>query len=287
MMAVIRRHKLASAIIGVILLVTLLGAFPIVPETKQAVVVSFGKPVRILNRYQPGRPIGAAGAGISYRIPFVEQLVWIDKRVLDVDMQRQQVLSTDQRRLEVDAFARYRIVDPLLMFIRARTEQQLTEQLRPILGSEVRNELGRVSFAALLTPERQGIMQDVRTSLNRIASQYGVQIIDVRIKRTDLPDGAPLTAAFDRMRTAREQEARSIRAQGAKQAQIIRAQADADAANTYAASFGKDPDFYDFYRAMQSYRSTFIGDANKSVAPTTIVLSPQNDYLKEFTGRSR
>jgi membrane protease subunit HflC len=217
----------------------------------------------------------------------MEQVVWIDKRVLDVDMQRQQVISTDQRRLEVDAFARYRIVDPLLMYIRARTEQQLREQLRPILGSEVRNELGRVSFASLLTPERQGVMEDVRTSLNGIARQYGVQIIDVRIKRTDLPDGAPLTAAFDRMRTAREQEARSIRAQGAKQAQIIQAEADAEAARTYAASFGKDPQFYDFYRAMQSYRVTFLGEGGKAPAPTTIVLSPQNDYLKEFTGRSR
>ena len=118
--------------------------------------------------------------------------MWIDKRVLDVDMQRQQVLSTDQRRLEVDAFARYRIVDPLLMYIRARTEQQLNEQLRPILGSEVRNELGKRSFASLLTPERQGVMDNVRASLNRIASQYGVEIIDVRIKKTDLPDGTPL-----------------------------------------------------------------------------------------------
>ena len=107
------------------MLVVLLGSFPIVPETKQAVVVRFGKPVRILNRYQAGQPIGAAGAGISWRIPFAEQIVWIDKRVLDVDMQRQQVLSTDQRRLEVDAFARYRIVDPLLMYIRAGTEEQL------------------------------------------------------------------------------------------------------------------------------------------------------------------
>jgi membrane protease subunit HflC len=213
--------------------------------------------------------------------------VWIDKRVQDVDMQRQQVISTDQRRLQVDAFARYRIVDPLLMYIRAGTERQLTEQLRPILGSEVRNELGRVEFAALLTPERQGIMEDVRTSLNQIASQYGVQIIDVRIKRTDLPDGAPLDAAFDRMRTAREQEARSILAEGAKQAQIIRAQADADAARTYAASFGKDPDFYDFYRAMQSYQQTFVGDGQNKVAGTNIILSPQNDYLKQFTGRAR
>jgi membrane protease subunit HflC len=123
--------------------------------------------------------------------------------------------------------------------------------------------------------------------LNRIARQYGVEIIDVRIKKTDLPDGTPLQSAFDRMRTARLQEARSIRAQGAKQAKIIRAQADADASRTYAASFGKDADFYDFYRAMQSYRATFVGDSGKTVAPTTVVLSPQNDYLREFTGRSR
>jgi membrane protease subunit HflC len=287
MIAFIRRRPMLSAFVAAIALIVLLGSFPIVPETKQAVVVRFGKPVRILNRYEPGRPIGAPGAGISWRIPFAEQVVWIDKRVQDVDMQRQQVISTDQRRLQVDAFARYRIVDPLLMYIRANNERQLTEQLRPILGSEVRNELGKVEFAALLTAERQGIMEDVQTSLNQIASQYGVQIIDVRIKRTDLPDGAPLDAAFDRMRTAREQEARSILAEGAKQAQIIRAQADADAARTYAASFGKDPDFYDFYRAMQSYQLTFVGDGQDKVAGTNIILSPQNDYLKQFTGRAR
>ena len=284
----IRRRPLLSAIVAFVVLVLLLGSFSIVPETKQAVVVRFGKPVRILNLYEAGRPIGTAGAGISWRLPWpIEEVVWIDKRVQDVDMQRQQVISTDQRRLEVDAFARYRIVDPLLMYIRAGTEQQLTEQLRPILGSEVRNELGRVEFASLLTPERQGIMDSVRTSLNRIARQYGVEVLDVRIKRTDLPDGAPLSAAFDRMRTAREQEARSIRAQGAKQAQIIRAEADAEAAKTYAASFGKDPDFYDFYRAMQSYQTTFIGDGQDKPAPTTIILSPQNDYLKAFTVRAQ
>ncbi len=283
----IRSHPLFAALIGFVLFFVLLGAFPIVPETKQAVIVRFGKPVRILNQYKVGRPIGAAGAGISYRIPFADQIVWIDKRVQDVDMQRQQVISTDQRRLEVDAFARYRIVNPLLMYIRSTSEEQLREQLKPILGSEVRNELGRIEFAALLTPERQGIMDDVRTSLNRIASQYGVEVLDVRIKRTDLPDGTPLAAAFDRMRTAREQEARSIRAQGGKQAAIIQAQADADAAQIYAASFGKDPEFYDFYRAMQSYRQTFIGDGKTPVAGTNLILSPQNDYLREFSGHSR
>ena len=286
MTSFIRNRPIIAAVLGFLILVIVLGSFPIIPETKQAVVVR--KPVRIYNQYKFGRPIGAAGAGINWRIPFAEQLVWIDKRVQDVDMQRQQVISTDQRRLEVDAFARYRIIDPMLMYIRAGTEEQLREQLRPILGSEVRNELGRIEFSSLLTPERQGVMDDVRSSLNRIASQYGVQVLDVRIKRTDLPDGAPLTSAFDRMRTAREQEARSIRAQGAKQAQIIRADADAEAAQTYAASFGKDPQFYDFYRAMQSYQTTFVGDAGQEKpAPTNIILSPQNDYLKQFSGRSK
>jgi membrane protease subunit HflC len=283
----IRNRPIVSAVLAVVVLVLLGMSFPIIPETQQAVVVRFGKPVRIYNEYEPGRPIGAAGAGINFRLPFAEELVRIDKRVLDVDMQTQQVLSTDQRRLQVDAFARYRIVDPLRMYIRARTEDQLKEQLRPILGSEVRNELGKIEFAALLSPERQGIMDNVRTSLNRIASQYGVQIVDVRIKRTDLPDGSPLESAYDSMRTAREQEARSIRAQGMKQAQIIQAQADAEAAKTYAASFGRDPDFYDVYRAMQSDRSTFIGENGKQPAPTTVILSPQNDYLREFTGRPR
>ena len=282
----IRSRAWPIAIIVIVLLLLALFSFPIVPETKEAVVVRFGKPVTVLNRYKPGHPIGSASAGLAFRIPMVDQLVWIDKRVQDVDMQRQQVLSTDQRRLEVDAFARYRIVDPLLMYVRAGTEEQLRDQLRPILGSEVRNELGRVEFASLLTPERQGIMDTVRNSLNRIASAYGVQVLDVRIKRTDLPDGTPLAAAFDRMRTAREQEAASILAQGSKQAQIVRADADAQAAQIYAASFGKDPDFYDFYRAMQSYRTTFFGDGQNKVANTTIILSPQNDYLKEFSGRS-
>ena len=283
----VRNRPLFIGVIALVILLLLYFTFPIVPETKEALVVRFGKPVAVLNQYKPGRPIGSAGAGLGFRIPGVDQLVWIDKRVQDVDMQRQQVLSTDQRRLEVDAFARYRIVDPLRMYISAGTEDQLRDQLRPILGSEVRNELGRVEFASLLTPERQGIMDSVRNSLNRIASQYGVKVIDVRIKRTDLPDGAPLSAAFDRMRTAREQEARSILAQGQKQAQIIRAEADAEAAQTYAASFGKDPEFYDFYRAMQSYQTTFIGDGQDKTAPTTIILSPQNDYLKEFSGRSK
>ena len=286
MIAFVRRRPLLTGVVAFLVLVLLLSSFPTIPETKQAVVVRFGKPERILNRYEAARPIGSTGAGLSYRIPFVDQIVWIDKRVLAVDMEPQPVLSTDQRRLMVDAYARYRIVDPLLMYIRSTTEENLKSQLQTILRSEVRNELGRQTFAALLSPERQGIMDDVRNSLNAQASKFGVEIVDVRIKKTDLPDGTPLQSAFESMRTAREQEARSIRAQGLKQAQIIRAQADADASKTYAASFGQDPQFYDFYRAMQSYLTTFVGDGQDKPAPTNIILSPQNEYLKEFTGRN-
>lgn len=285
MTSYIRRHPIAAGVAFLALLFLLIAAFPIVPVTQQAVVVRFGKPERILNPFRADSPFGGDGAGLAWRIPFAESIVWIDKRILDVDMERQPVLSTDQRRLEVDAFARYRIVDPLRMYITTRNEDRLSEALRPILGSEVRNELGKVPFSALLSPERRGVMENVRAGLNTVARQYGAEIIDVRIKKAELPDGTPLQSAFERMRTAREQEARSIRAEGAKQAQIIRAEADATAASTYAASFGRDPAFYDFYRAMQSYRTTFVGDGEERPAGSSIILSPQNEYLKEFTGR--
>ncbi len=285
MIEFVRRHPMMAGFSGLFLLFLVLSTFAIVPETRQGIVVQFGKPVRIINRYEPGQPFGAAGAGIAWRIPIVENIVWLDKRVRDIDMERQQVLSTDQLRLEVDAFARYRIVDPLRMYISARTEERVESALRPILGSQLRNELGKREFASLLSPEREGVMENIQAGLNRVALQYGVEVIDVRIKKADLPDGTPLQSAYQRMTTARQQEARSIRAEGAKRAAIIRADADAEAAQTYAASFGKDPDFYEFYRAMQSYQTTFIGEGDQKAAPTTVILSPQNDYLKEFSGR--
>jgi len=283
----LRRHPLVSGIIAILLLMTVFSSVSIVSETEQAVVSQLGKPNRIHNRYIAGDEFGTRGAGLLFRIPFIETVVWIDKRVRDVDMERQQVLSTDQLRLEVDAFARYRVVDPLQMYISARSVDRVELALRPILGSQLRNELGKRQFASLLSPEREGAMENIKDGLNRVARQYGVEIIDVRIKKADLPDGTPLQSAYARMRTAREQEARSIRAEGAKRAQIIRAEADADASRVYAASFGRDSEFYEFYRAMQSYQTTFLGDGKQPAGSTSIVLSPQNDYLKEFTGRGR
>jgi membrane protease subunit HflC len=280
------RNPIAIAIAAVLLLILLASTLAVVPETKQAVIVRFGEIDRTINPYRRGVPFGQTGAGIIARIPFVEEIHWIDKRILSVDMDNQQVLSTDQLRLQVDAFARYRIVDPLRMYISARTEQRVSDQLRPILGSALRNELGRREFAALLSPERGQIMQNIENALNRVARQYGAEIVDVRINRADLPEGTPLESAYTRMQTARQQEARSIRSQGAKQAQIIRAEADAEAAATYAGAFGKDPQFYDFYRAMQSYEKTFVGDGSPGErGRSSVILSPTNDYLREFQGR--
>ena len=272
----VRRHPIAAIAAAFFLLVTLYSSIIIVSETNQAVIARFGKPNRIL---------GSDQAGINWRIPFAESTVWIDKRVRDLDMDKQQVLSTDQRRLEVDAFARYRVVDPLQMYLAARSVENVETALKPILGSQLRNELGKRPFASLLSPEREGAMGNIRAGLNRISRQYGVEIVDVRIKKADLPSGTPLETAYESMRTARQQEARSIIAEGQKRAQIIRAEADAEAAKIYAAAFGKDPQFYDFYRAMQSYQATFLPDGQGKAGQTSIILSPNNEYLKEFTGR--
>lgn len=279
------RNVIGLAIGAIFAVVVVSSCFAVVPETKQALVVRFGKPQTVYNAYKPNEDFGRTGAGIIGKIPFIDQIVWIDKRVRNFDMERQSVLSTDQLRLEVDAYARYRIVDPLRMSITAGTERRVEEALRPILGSSLRNELGKRPFAALLSPERGAVMDNIQTRLNKVARQYGAQIVDVRIKRADLPDGTPLDSAFNRMRTAREQEARSILAEGRKQAQIITAEADANAAGTYAESFNKDPDFYNFYRAMQSYRVTFGTDGTEAPGSSNVILSPDNEYLREFRGR--
>jgi modulator of FtsH protease HflC len=284
-LSTLMRSPAMLGVVAIALLLLLLNTLSIVPETRQGLVLNLGKPVRIVNGFKANQPLGETGAGLIATIPFVEKVVWIDKRVRDVDMPSQQVLSTDQYRLNVDAFARYRITNPLLMYTAARTEDRVADQIAPILGSVVRSELGKRQYRELLSPERSQIMANVRRALNQQARQYGVQIVDVRIKATDPPEGAPLDAAFERMKSARIQEARTIEAEGMKQAQIIRADADAKAAGIYAAAFGKDPDFYDFYRAMESYEQTFGVNGKRASGQSSIILSPNNAYLREFMGR--
>jgi membrane protease subunit HflC len=268
-----------SIVAVLIAAVALFSTIIVVPETQQAVIVRTGDPIAVVNKFKPNQPYGKTGAGIWWRIPFIDQVTYVDKRILSLDMQPEQVLSTDQLRLNVNAYARYRIIDPVKMVQTAATVDNVEAQLSPILSSVVRQELGRRSFASLLTAERGVTMQNIRKLLDTQAREYGAQVTDVRIKQADLPDGTPLQSAFERMKTARQQEAAAIRAQGLKKAQIIRATADAQASKIYADAYNKDPQFYDFYRAMQSYDTTFSGDGSSQV-----ILSPDNEYLRQFRG---
>lgn len=262
----------------IVLLVILLASVYVVSEEEQAVVIRTGEPVGTVNTLN-----GETGAGLYLRIPIIDRVAKIERRVLDLEMTDEEVLSNDQQRLLVNAYARFRITDPVRMVERAGSTDGVREALEPILNSVLRQELGRRTFEAMLTAERGNALANVRAKLDRQAQQYGAEVIDVQIKRTDLPEGDPLRAAFERMRSDRQREARTIRAQGQRDARIIQAEADAEAANIYAGAFGKDPSFYDFYRAMQSYNVTF--DKGEGKGESSIILSPDNEYLRQFQGR--
>jgi len=277
MSTIFQEYRGVAIALGIALFVFLTSAF-VVPEEEQAVVIRTGEPVGIVNT-----PGGKTNAGLYFRVPFIDRVQRIEKRVLDLEMTDEEVLSNDQQRLLVNDYARFRITDPVRMVQRARTTEGVRVALEPILNSVLRQELGRRTFQAMLTAERGTALKNVRENLDRQARQYGAEVIDVQIKRTDLPDGAPLQSAFQRMETDREREARTIRAQGQRDARIIRAEADAEAAKIYADAFGKDAAFYDFYRAMQSYDITFSPENGS--ADSSVILSPDNEYLRQFRGR--
>ncbi|MBO6609322.1 MULTISPECIES: protease modulator HflC [Altererythrobacter] len=271
-----------AVVIGVfVLIAAAFASLFVVPEDKQAVVIQTGNPVKVVNIFRPNVPFGETKSGLYYRIPLIQQVQMVERRILDLDMERQEVLTSDQQRLQVDAYARFRIIDPVQMIENAGTEENVRLQLAPILTSVLRQELGRRTFASLLTAERGTAMQRIRDTLDTQARQYGAQVIDVQIKRADLPEGTPLTAAFTRMQSDRQEEAETIRAQGRKNAQIIRAEAEAQAAATYADAYGKDPEFYDFYRAMESYRRTF----EQGTGDSSMILDQDSEYFRQFRGR--
>ena len=281
------RNPITIGILVLLAVIVLTNTFVIVPETKQAVILRFEQPVGTpVNAYKANEQFGSTGAGLIAKVPFMDRVVWVDKRILDAEYENQQVLSSDQLPLIVDAYARFRVVDPLRMVVTARSETGVTEALVQLLGTSIRNELGNQPFKTLLTPERDKVMENIQTRLQKLATQYGVEIVDVRIKHADLPEGSPLDSALKRMKTQRQQQALTIRAEGGKEAQIIKADAEAQAAGIYAASFNQDADFYDFYRAMQSYRHTFGADGGPApTGSTSIILSPDNAYLKQFQGK--
>lgn len=239
--------------------------------------------------------------GLHLKVPFIQNVVYLDKRVLDLDTPAEEVIASDQKRLVVDAFARYRIVDPLLFFQTVRDQARASQQLNAVVSSSMRQILGGQAFATVLSGERAQLMHLIRDVVNVEAKAYGVEIIDVRIRRADLPE-ANSQAIFRRMQTEREREAKEVRAQGAEVAQRIRARADrektvliadaqrqsqvnrgegdAEASRIFATAFGKDPQFYGFYRSMQAYRESLGSNS------TTMVMSPNSQFFQYFDSKN-
>jgi len=257
-----------------------------VNQTQQALVLQLGEWKRTIQE-----------PGLHAKIPFVQNVVLIDSRVLDVDPPIEQVILADQKRLEVDAFARYRITDPLQFYQSAGSEIVVEQRLATVVNSALRRVLGNVTLLAVLSGERQKVMTDIKEQVNQEARRFGVEIVDVRIRRADLPE-ATSQAVYDRMRSERDREAREARAQGNEQAQQIRSRAerertvilaeaqrdsqvlrgegDNQAIRILAESASKNPDFYGFYRSLEAYRASLKGDN------TSLVLSPDSEFFRYF-----
>jgi len=257
-----------------------------VNQTQQALVLQFGEWKRTIKE-----------TGLHAKIPFVQNVVLVDARVLDVDPPVEQVILADQKRLEVDAFARYRITDPLQFYQSAGSEIVVEQRLATVVNSALRRVLGNVTLLAVLSGERQKVMTDIKEQVNQEARRFGVEIVDVRIRRADLPE-ATSQAVYDRMRSERDREAREARAQGNEQAQQIRSRAerertvilaeaqrdsqvlrgegDNQAIRILAESASKNPDFYGFYRSLEAYRASLKGDN------TSLVLSPDSEFFRYF-----
>lgn len=258
----------------------------VVPETHQVIVLRFGDPVQIYPE-----------PGLKVKVPLVDQIKTYDSRVLDVDPPAEEVILTDQKRLVVDTFARYKIADMLLFYKTLNTENQATTRLHNLINSRVRANLGNVSLLDILSEKRAEIMSTVSNQVNEAAKEFGVEIIDVRIVRADLPEQTS-QAIYARMRSEREQEAAEFRAQGQelaqqivakadrekavilaeaqKRAEITRGQGDEQAITIYADAFNQDPDFYSFYRSMNAYEKALDGKNS------TMVLSPNSEFFKFF-----
>ncbi|HET8613277.1 MAG TPA: SPFH domain-containing protein [Sphingomonas sp.] len=281
------RNPIGWAFLLIILVLICASVFAIVPETEQAVVVRMGKPDRVLNGYGRAGGIGAGGAGLVARIPLVDSITFIDKRVRALDLTHQAVRFADGDTLDLDAAARYRIVDPLRMYESAGgDEARLEETLKPVFGSALNDALGKLPQGALQDMRDGAALDAVRAALGKAASRYGVQVLDVRIVAARLPEGPPRDAALQQMSAARSRQAADIREDGSKKASAIRADGDAEASRIYADAYGQDPEFYAFYRAMQSYRQTF-GVDRQVEGSSVMVLSPDSEYLRYFKTKGK
>jgi len=270
----------------VVIVVFLFQSIIIVQEINQAIVLQFGDPKKIISK-----------PGLQVKIPFIQNVVFIDRRILSLDPAPEEVIASDQKRLIVDAYARFKIVDPLKFYISVGNERVARSRLATIINSRLRGVLGKQSLATLLSEDRSKQMDIIQTDVNTEAQNFGIEIIDVRIKRADLPQ-ANSEAIYKRMQTEREREAKEFRAKGAemavtitstadkevtvllanakKESEIMKGEGDGQRNRIFAQAFGKDPEFFAFYRAMIAYEKALIG------GDTSLILSPDSDFFKFF-----
>ena len=281
-------RKILIPFIIVLAVVAYQGVF-VVQEINQAIVLQFGDPKKIITK-----------PGLNFKIPFIQNVVYLDRRVLNLDNPPEEVIAADQKRLIVDAFARFKIIDPLKFYISVGNERVARQRLATIINSRIRGVLGKQELATLLSKDRAKQMSIIQNDVNTEAKNFGIEIVDVRIKRADLPQ-ANSEAIYARMQTERQREAKEFRAQGAeiatrikstadkevtvilanakKKSEIMKGEGDGQRNNIFASAFGKDPSFFSFYRAMQSYEKALIG------GDTSLILSPDSDFFK-FFGKS-
>ena len=277
--------KILLPLIGIIAVVSFFSIF-VVKEINQAIVLQFGDPKRIIVK-----------PGLNFKIPFIQNVVFLDKRILNLDTPPEEVIASDQKRLIVDAFARFQIVDPLKFYISVGNERVARSRLSTIINSRLRSVLGQQELQTLLSKDRTKQMALIQEGVNNEAANFGIKIVDVRIKRADLPQ-ANSDAIFRRMQTEREREAKEFRAKGAemavtitstadkevtviladaqKQSEIMKGEGDGQRNRIFADAFGQDPEFFAFYRAMQAYEKALIG------GETSLVLSPDSEFFKFF-----
>jgi membrane protease subunit HflC len=277
--------KIILPIIAVIAATAFFSIF-IVKEVNQAIVLQFGDPKRIITK-----------PGLNFKLPFIQNVVFLDKRILNLDAPPEEVIASDQKRLIVDAFARFQIIDPLKFYISVGNERVARSRLSTIINSRIRSVLGTQRLQTLLSEDRTKQMALIQEGVNNEAEKFGIKIIDVRIKRADLPQ-ANSDAIFARMQTERNREAKEFRAKGAemavtitstadkevtviladaqKKSEIMKGEGDGQRNKIFANAFGQDPEFFAFYRAMQAYEKALIG------GETSLVLSPDSEFFKFF-----
>jgi membrane protease subunit HflC len=273
-------------IIATAIMILLMGSMFTVDQRQQVLVLQFGEPIRVIDT-----------PGIKFKMPLLQNTVFFDKRIIDLSISEQEVIASDQKRLIINAFAKYQIIDPLKFYTTVGNVYGLSTKLSGILDSSLRQVIGEVTLSELLTENRGDVMKKIQEAVSESSEIFGIKIVDVRIMRADLPKENS-DAIYARMQTEREKEAREIRANGAEEADKIRAEADkqktiiladakknadlargtgeAEAIKIYASSYGKDPEFADFYRSMNAYKEAFKSDKTK------MIISPDSEFFKYF-----